>query len=184
MSAASRRGIIPAVLAVAVLTLTAGCSSQAPESAVSLDRIIRKAFAAYEARDYTATIESSRAVLDLYPYYAPAHFLIGKSEYSQGNIKAAEKALRDGLQYQPCDVEALNFLAGLLYGKGDYESSIAYSKEALELEPRTPGPYGLLAGAYLKLGREQQAKHALDTLKSLDPAHYAKTMAMIQAGEF
>lgn len=150
----------------------------------SMDQVIRKAFAANEAGDYPAIIENSRAVLDLYPHYAPAHFLIGKAEYSQGHMDAAEQALRDGLQYQPCDVEALNLLAGILYGKGDYESSIAYSREALELEPNIPASYGLLAGAYLKLGREQKAKQALDTLKSLNPAHYAKTMAMIQAGNF
>ena len=171
----------------AVALLSAG---RAPESRDLLQATIASGRA--EARDpilLYLLAESQRQAKDLDAALATAHKLIAASPddvrglhvlslvlQDTGDVKGAEKALRDLIARDPLDANALNSLGYMLAERGErLDEAVALVQRALAIEPGNPSYLDSLGWAYFQQGRIDLADPPLT-----EAADKLKTSSVVQ----
>ena len=144
--------------------------------------------------------------LEVQPGHAPAHFFLGMAFLCQGNIPAAEAALRRSTELDPLSASDCARLAYVHYVKGDYRSAAEHLEKAFDLDhdhpealfykgllhfqqkdydaaverlrpARLPLEMGLLAAAYAGQGKRQQAEKCVEALRRLAATQYVTPLA-------
>lgn len=106
-----------------------------------------------------------------------------------GDYEAARDKFLEALEVDP-ELKVAHFALGGVYLElGEFESAIASADRVLEVEPGNPGGYRILYEAHSRLGHEQEARQALQTLSELDQEGDAAAMiynegqASLQVGD-
>jgi tetratricopeptide (TPR) repeat protein len=171
----------------ALALLSAG---RAPESRDLLQATIGSGRA--EARDPVLLYllaESQRQAKDLDAALATAQKLIADSPddvrglhvlslvlQDTGDVKGAEKALRDLIARDPLDANALNSLGYMLAERGErLDEAVALVQRALAIEPGNPSYLDSLGWAYFQQGRIDLADPPLT-----EAADKLKTSSVVQ----
>jgi serine/threonine-protein kinase len=144
--------------------------------------------------------------LELQPGHAIAHTFRGMALLCQGNIPAAEAALRHSTELDPLSAGDCARLAYLHYVKGDYQSAAEHLERSFELDrdypealfykgllqfqqqdydsaaeclrdARLPLEIGLLAAAYARQGNRPQAEKCIEELHRLAASQYITPLA-------
>jgi adenylate cyclase len=90
---------------------------------------------------------------------------LGRPDEGVGLI---EKAIR--LSPRDPAMHELLFDLGLAHFLAErYEEAIGWEKKSLQSRPHQPGAYRVLAASYGHLGRTEEARAALDTMRELAP---------------
>jgi tetratricopeptide (TPR) repeat protein len=134
--------------AMAYATL-GNCYSTLGEAALAADSF-RKA---YGLRDRVSEREK---------FYISAHYVQGVT----GDLQSAERIYRLWLQTYPravTPVTNLGFIQGIL---GQIDAGLASARHQLELAPNDAITYSNLAGAYLSVGRSDEAQAILDRARA------------------
>ncbi len=144
--------------------------------------------------------------LELQPGHAPAHFFLAMALLCQGNIQAAEAALRRSTELDPLSASDCARLAYLHYVKGDHRSAAEHLEKSFDLDrdypealfykgllhfqqqdydatveclhrTRFPLEMGLLAAAYARQGKQPQAEKCVEELHRLAASQYITPLA-------
>ena len=144
--------------------------------------------------------------LELQPGHAPARFFLAMALLCQGNIQAAEAALRRSTELDPLSASDCARLAYLHYVKGDHRSAAEHLEKSFDLDrdypeavfykgllhfqqqdydataeclhrTRFPLEMGLLAAAYARQGKQPQAEKCLEELRRLAASQYITPLA-------
>jgi predicted O-linked N-acetylglucosamine transferase (SPINDLY family) len=87
--------------------------------------------------------------------------------YQAGNIQQAENLLKEILEAQSNNINAINLLGVLYYQQKDYDSAIKYTKKLINLNPSN-------AQAYYILGHSMQEKGEIDEAIT----HYQRSLQL------
>jgi adenylate cyclase len=124
-------------------------------------------------RSQEAAVVAQRSV-ELNPYFARAHAVLGHalvhSGDPEGGLAACEKGLRSTSRDQRGSwlYDALGHIYFVL---GQYEKAIDVSHRALQYDPSLFGALVTLACANAQLGRQDEAKRAVDRLVAYIPGY-------------
>jgi serine/threonine-protein kinase len=146
------------------------------------------------------------SALELQPGHATAHVFHGMALLCQGNIPAAEAALRRSTELDPLSAGDCARLAYLHYVKGNYQSAAEHLERSFELDrdypealfykgllqfqqqdydsaveclhhARLPLEIGLLAAAYARKGNRPQAEKCIEELHRPAAGRYITPLA-------
>ncbi len=95
----------------------------------------------------------------------------------------AVAAFRRAVDLQPTFAEGWNGLGYALRNQGKYAESLKAYDEALRLRPDFPEALEYIGEAYVKLGRLDDARRALDRLKPLDGERARELAEAIAKGQ-
>jgi tetratricopeptide (TPR) repeat protein len=127
---------------------------------------------AYMAKgQYEMAIDHFKKALDLNPDFSPARNNLGAAHMESENWqKAIEcfKAVKDDLLYATPHFPLTN-LGFIYYHRGDYETSLKYYEEALDLMPGFPKALHGQGRVYLKQGRYDKAVMVLEKAAQAAP---------------
>jgi adenylate cyclase len=84
------------------------------------------------------TLKLYDRALELQPGHAPAHFFLGMALLCQGNIPAAEAALRRSTELDPLSASDYARLAYPHYVKGDHRSAAEHLEKSFALDRDYP----------------------------------------------
>ena len=120
-----------------------------------------------EGRYQESIVEATRAIVldanDPVGYVAMAKALVYAGRPAEG-AEAIKKAMRLNPHYPPTYLRGLGFAQ---FGMEQFEEAAASFEEANKREPNEDWQYLLLAGTYGQLGREEEARSALETFNEL-----------------
>lgn len=100
---------------------------------------------------------------------AQARFADAVAWRQQGQVAAAERALRDAIRLDPGLAEARTNLANLLSERGERGEALQAYREAIATAPRNPRGYANLASFYLDAGNTVAAESTVTLGLALDP---------------
>jgi tetratricopeptide (TPR) repeat protein len=111
------------------------------------------------------------------------------SEYNRGvrarivkDWPTAVEAFRRAIAFRAAFPDAWNELGYALRNQDRYAESLEAYHEALRLRPNFPEALEYLGEAYVKMGRLDDARRVLDTLRPLDPARAQELAEEIKTG--
>ena len=81
----------------------------------------------------------------------------------------AEGEYRKALAINPKDADALAGMAWVQSGRREFEQSIEWANQALAVEPKRPGVYGLLGDAAVEMGDYESAFEHYQTMLDMRP---------------
>lgn len=118
----------------------------------------------YQSDDeWEAASSAWRDLLEMQPNYTPASFGLAFCREQLGDLKGAEEAVRDVLEREPRNADALNFL-GYLFA--DYNMNLEEAEDmilqAVEIEPDNGAFIDSLGWVYYRLGRLEEARVQLE----------------------
>jgi len=137
------------------------------------------AAAAFEIRDYDATLRHARAALvhaGQYPHFdiTPTFVAIGAAHMMLGQPDAALAAMQRAETGLPCrpDVDAAVWrnLAALHAARGEPAEAIDYLERALRLDPFRPQHWAKLAYLQLGLNRTDAARQSWEQARAQNPS--------------
>ena len=164
-----------------------GWSQAPPESITEARRLARKAASLDEndpwvqcALGLTEFIDKNpdtaaahfRRAIDLIPNFALAHGYLSCMLAYAGEAEAAIEAGHKAMRLSPRDPELFHFHVGI--GTGHfiaerYEEAIAWANKVIAERPETPAGRRLLAASLAQLGKNTEARKAMEDLLSLTP---------------
>ena len=109
-------------------------------------------------KDLTAARATAEKLVAAHPDDVRGLHVMSLIMQDQGDIKGAERALRDLIARDPIDANALNSLGYLLAERGDrLDEAITLVERALKIEPGNPSYLDSLGWAYLQQGKLDRA---------------------------
>ena len=114
----------------------------------------------------------ARRALSANPHNVAVLVLVGICNMLAGDLDEAETCYRRAYQLSPGALEASESLAGIGFArffKGDYEGAIEWLEQSRASQAEWPPTYWMLAAAYAHLGRETQARAAVERLLTFAP---------------
>ena len=108
-----------------------------------------------------------RRALEIKPDHEQGQLALGFILFSQGKIVQAERVISKVRRLWPDEPSPLHMLAGLYTQWNKWDQVIAYSEQAIILDPTNAEYHALLGGAYAKKGRREQAIAALKEAQRL-----------------
>jgi len=150
----------------------------APREMAPLELLLRLDVA--EARREDA-LDRVREILAVAPSHAFANHVLGSIRLHEGNLVAAENALRRSLETER-SAGALNDLANVLIRRGRAVEAVALAREAVELEPNAASHWDTLAEALMARQRPDDAEAAQRRAVRLAPedSNYARRLEKIR----
>jgi adenylate cyclase len=150
---------------------------RAAEKSVALDESDANAhfalgFASSLAGQHERAIVALQRAIELNPSSAVAHWALGAALTPCGCPDAAIPLIEKAIRLSPHDPWMHEFLfniAAAHFAAGRYEEAIAYAERSLRAKSDQPGAYRLLAASCGHLGRNEEARAALDELLRLAP---------------
>ena len=118
-----------------------------------------------------ATAAAQRAI-DLSPSFALGHLALAWSRLFAGRASAAIDPLLRAFRLDPTDNQAflwLGYLALAYYLAGDLDEAVERAGDAVGMRPESYTGQCALACSLAMLGREAEARHALDNLQRVYP---------------
>ena len=112
----------------------------------------------YKLKRFDEAIPHLQAALRLNRRHAMANYLLGKIQLLQGNRPAAIDSLRAAVQARPDLSVARRDLARALVLEGQYEEGIQIYQSLVESGPEDASLHALLAAAYRRAGRMEEAR--------------------------
>jgi adenylate cyclase len=122
-------------------------------------------------RAQEAVVVARRSV-ELNPYFARAHAVLGHALVHSGDLEGALAACEKGLRSTSRDQRGswlYDALGSIYFFLGQYEKAIDVSDLALQYDPSLFGALVTLACANAQLGREDEAQRAIDRLVAYIP---------------
>jgi adenylate cyclase len=114
---------------------------------------------------------------DLNPSLAHAHAALGQALTLAGDHERAQEQIRRAIRLSPRDPFIVYWYAHLglaAFVAEHYEEAIDWAGKTIQQNPNFPGGYRLLASSFAHLGREREARQALDQLLRLMPGMKAE----------
>jgi Tfp pilus assembly protein PilF len=106
-----------------------------------------------------AIVELRRAI-ELDPTLADAHYTLATTLLQAGDLAASEREMRAGLDARPQWAEAWFLLGTVRRQAGDLQNAAVALREAIRLDPGTPGPFNTLAQVLQLLHDEVGSREA------------------------
>lgn len=116
----------------------------------------------------------ARRTVELNPYFARAHAVLGHALVHSGDPKGALAACEKGLRSTSRDQRGswlFDALGHVYFFLGQYEEAIDVSHRALQHDPSLLGAMVTLACANAQLGRHKEAQEAVDRLVAYIPGY-------------
>lgn len=129
-------------------------------------------------RSREAMVVAQRSV-ELNPYYARAHAVLGHTMVNNGDAEGALAACEKALRSTPRDRRGswlFDALGHVYFFLGRYDEAIDVSHQALHHDPSVFGALVTLACANARLGRRKEAKKAVDRLVAEIPGFSLKAV--------
>lgn len=114
----------------------------------------------------------ARRALSSNPNNVAVLVLVGICNMLAGDLDEAESCYRRAYQLSPGALEASESLAGIGFArffKGDYDGAIEWLEQSRASQAEWPPTYWMLAAAYAHLGREVEARAAVERLLAFAP---------------
>ena len=121
--------------------------------------------------EYAETAESCEAAIRVAPRYAPSYLLLGLTKLKQGDIHAAEAALRRGIALQPGMAFFHRELGVALFKGGDLTASKKELDQAVSLDPKDARAYFWRAQILASQGQQKRAIEEFETVVNLQPTY-------------
>jgi adenylate cyclase len=124
-------------------------------------------------RSQEAAVVAQRSV-ELNPYFARAHAVLGHALVHSGDPEGGLAACEKGLRSTSRDQRGswlYDALGHIYFFLGQYEKAIDVSHRALQYDPSLFGALVTLACANAQLGRQDEAKRAVDRLVAYIPGY-------------
>jgi len=118
--------------------------------------------AALDAGDEARAIEHFEAALARNPNHEEANYRLGRIYQERDDDERALPYLERAAAADPSDAKTRFRLGEALLGVDDNERAVTELSAAIELDPERGGPYAKLAQALRRLGRDQEAREALE----------------------
>jgi TolB-like protein len=115
---------------------------------------------------------SFQEAINLNPSYAPAHVLLGQMDLYRGHPEEAIALVEKGIRLSPKDPRLfiwLPALSGAHYQLKHYDRAIDIGRRSWMLNRNWPAGLRYAVAGLAQLGRLEEAKAALEELKSLNP---------------
>ena len=109
---------------------------------------------------------------DLNPSLAHAHAALGQALTLAGDPERADAPIRRAIRLSPRDPFIVYWYAHLglaAFAAERYEEAIDWAGKTIQQNPNFPGAYRLLASSFAHLGRQAEARQALEQLLRLMP---------------
>jgi Flp pilus assembly protein TadD len=103
-----------------------------------------------------------------YWWHSGAFLALGRLQAEAGNVTEAEAALRHASWLDFHDAESLNLIAIMKMGQNRLEAAYELQKRAVARQPDQPRQYLLLSDILGKMGRNEEARAALDQVSHLN----------------
>lgn len=124
----------------------------------------------YEEDEYlTLAHEAVNKALDIDPYYAEAHSLLGVFSWENGDLAAAARQYQYALSLEPTNLTVIGNASNFLDPLGRLDEGVAAMEYLLKRDPLNPVRHYNLAGTYYNAGRPDDAIAASRTLLMLAP---------------
>lgn len=153
-----------------------GGAPAAPAPAVARPRDAKAAAAHYDdgrkalARgDETSAAEAFAAGLALDPAHRGAREELGMLRLRQGRLQEADTLAREGLGAEPGWIGYRRLAARLELARNNAAAAVALLERDAPAVARDPEYHGLLASAYQRLNRHEEAARAYQALSQLQP---------------
>jgi tetratricopeptide (TPR) repeat protein len=118
---------------------------------------------------------------------AELFFALGRARERKGELALAQKDFRQALQLDPSSLKALQALARLLAGQGQWEKSLELLRRARASDPNSPEVLRKFAATSLHAGHAADAVEAAQQLVKLRPSEpealYLLGVAQLQSGD-
>jgi Flp pilus assembly protein TadD len=127
-----------------------------------------------ETKDFDEAAEEFEIVVARMPAFEEAHQMLETAYAQAGRIPEAIKECEKVLDSDPDDYGTNLLLGRLLVRAGDPAAALPRLKKAASLQPKASEPRLILADAYAKLGRNDDAERERSLGKRLamnEPAH-------------
>ncbi len=108
-------------------------------------------------KDFDGAADELEIVIARMPDFEEAHQLLETAYAQAGRIPKAIEECEKVVESDPDDYGSELLLARLLVASGDPAAALPRLKKAVSLQPAAPDPHRLLAEAYVKLGRNDDA---------------------------
>ena len=122
----------------------------------------------FKMKRYEEALPHLETALGLNPSHGMANYFLGKVRMLQGNRNTAIPPLRLAVRAKPELVDARRDLAAALVFDGHLEEGIKAYEELLADHPRDASLHALLAAAYRRAGRIEEAKAQAEKVRDLD----------------
>jgi tetratricopeptide (TPR) repeat protein len=137
-----------------------------PAKADDADHYMDQGVAFSEKGDYTRAFDK---VIELYPYFAPAHYNKGIALSQMGKDGDAVKEYDKAIELDPDNPKPYNNKGSALGRLGKVQEALISFERAIQLEPKYADAYYNKYVALKDLGRKQEASAALETARRLEP---------------
>jgi tetratricopeptide (TPR) repeat protein len=115
-----------------------------------------------QAEEYTRALEILRQAQAQAPDYAPIHLLMGLAYRDSGKFEEAEASLRQVIQLEPEQPEAIQSLGLILATQGRSREAIEFLKIHAELQPDDAVTLKALGAELAHLGRREEGVRLLE----------------------
>ena len=123
-------------------------------------------------KSFKMSMDAAEKALSLSPDDSSAHALLGSLYLLQREHDKAIPEGRKAIALAPSIAEHYAILAISTYYAGEFEETVALTKQAMRLHPRYPAWYSYRIGvAYMMLGQYEEATAALKAWRDSNPSH-------------
>ncbi len=134
------------------------------------------------AKSLKMSMDAAKKALSLSPDNSGAHSLLGSLYLLQREHDKAIFEGRKAIALAPSIQESYPILAISTYYAGEFEETVALTKQAMRLHPRYPAWYSYRIGvAYMMLGQYEDAITALKAWRDSNPSYYRRKVALATA---
>ena len=137
---------------------------------VAVDMLLRK-------RLHKEAIAEAEHALALDPNNAESHRTMGRALIFDGRQEEAVDFMKTAMRLDPLYPATYLWNLGLAYFcMGQYEKAVTSLERAITLNPKAHQFSGVLAAAYAHLGRDEQAREALEKFRGISPITLGELM--------
>jgi TolB-like protein/Flp pilus assembly protein TadD len=124
---------------------------------------LAKFWRVYFRRNYQEALAQARRVIALDPNNAEGYMALARILIMTGKPQESIDFVKKAMKLDPRNiVEPLGHLGMAHFSMGQFQETVNLIERALKLNPERTGWGGILAAAYGQLGRDQEARAALD----------------------
>ena len=117
----------------------------------------------YYRRNYQEAFAQARQAIALDPNNAEGYMALARILISTGRPQEAIDSVKKAMKLDPRNIaNSLSHLGNAHFCMGQFQEAVNLIERALKLNPKLTGLGGTLAAAYAHLGRDQEARAALD----------------------
>ena len=158
-----------------------GNPSKSPGTArQNAQALVSAANAAYGTGDLALAEQLLIQATELQAGYPDALQLLALLAKRKGDLRGAEKLLRESLKGDSKQPHVHNNLGNLLFGQGNAEEAAAHYALAVRLKPDYVDALVNLAAAYIKLERRPEAEPLYAKALRMSPGHAGAVIGMVE----